>query len=721
MQYPFENSRWITCGKDCSSPIITRVFTVRGVKRATLFVTGIGYFEACVNGKKVHVERFLPVVSDYEPRDLSKFYFPLHDVVTNRVYYYEFDATNFINDGENELSVQLGGGFYRQEERTGERTCYSGEMKAIYSLRIETEEGALVLNSNGSETWESSEIVYNNLYIGEVHDPDAKKTGGKVQITDTQTELSAAIGTPDKVIRTIEPTLLGVVGGKKIYDAGENISGIVRVTTSAPAGEVIKLRFAEELASDGSLDFTSTGTHCRIRSGGVQIMRDVFVCDGTKRTFEPKFTWHAFRYFELEGEIDSSEVVVIHSDVQVTAEFSSSSEGLNFLYGAFVRTQLNNMHGSIPSDCPHRERLGYTGDGQVCAPAVMMMMDTREFYRKWIQDILDCQCKVSGHVQHTAPLMGGGGGPGGWGGAIIFVPYAFYREFGEREMLEKCYEPMQRFMDYLETRSENGIVVREEEKGWCLGDWCTLEKTVIPEAYVNTCYFVKMLATLCDIAKILERERDIPAYKAQISVLCEALKRDYFDEESGEYCRGVQGASAFAVWAGLAGAETAAKLAAKYDALGHFDMGFLCTEILVGVLFDYGHEDVALKLLESEAEGSFLYMKRHGATTIWEDWKGKDSHDHPMFGACIRHIYTGLLGIKRSPSEVEVSPKIPKKLDFVRGALAVNGGKIAVEIKREGENIVFAINVPKGVKAHFNYKGENLELHEGRNEILKRG
>lgn len=721
MTNPLKNAKWITCGEKCSSPIITRAFDVRGVKRATLFVTGLGYFEACVNGKKVHEERFLPVVSDYEPRDLSKFYYSLHDVVTHRVYYYEFDVTDYIKDGANELSVQLGGGFYYQKERLGERTGYEGEIKAIYSLKIETADGELTLDSDGSEAWTASDIAYSTLYIGEVWEPGAKKIGGKVRTVSMETELSPAIGTPDKHIRTISPKLLGTADGKKIYDLGENISGVVRVTTSAPAGEKITLRFAENINPDLSLSFRSTGANWKLPSGKYQIMQDEFISDGTARVFEPKFVWHAFRYFDVEGEIDGAEALVIHSDTEVTAELYSSSEGLNFLYDAFVRTQLNNMHGSIPSDCPHRERLGYTGDGQACAPAVMMMMDTREFYRKWIQDILDCQCKVSGHVQHTAPLMGGGGGPGGWGGAIVFVPYAYYLEFNDKEMLQRCYEPMRRFMGYLETRCENGIIVREEEKGWCLGDWCTLDKVDIPAEYVNTCYFVKMLTTLCDIAKILGCENDIPEYEAQINVLKAALARDYFDEESGEYCRGIQGASAFAVWAGLAGAEAAAKLAAKYDALGHFDTGFLCTEILVGVLFDYGYEDVALKLLESEEEGSFLNMKRHGATTIWEDWKGKDSHDHPMFGACIRHIYTGLLGIKRSGKTVEISPKMPKKLGFIRGALAMNGGKIAVEIKREGENIAFAVDVPAGVTAHFNYKGQKIELHEGRNDILKRG
>lgn len=721
MAHPLENAKWITCGDEVSSPIIKRTFGAAAVKSATLFVTGLGYFEARVNGQLLHEEKFLPVVSDYEPRDLSKFYYPLHDVVTNRVYFYEFDVTDKINDGENELSVQLGGGFYRQNERNGERTGYKGEMKAIYSLCIEAEDGTVTINSDGSETWESSEIIYNNLYIGEVHDPDAPKTSGKVQVTDTQTELSPAIGTPDRVIRTIEPVLLGTVNGKKIYDAGENISGIVRVTTSASVGEIIKLHFAEELAEDGSLDFTSTGTHCKVASGGPQIMRDVFVADGNPRTFEPKFVWHAFRYFEVEGEIENAEVLVIHSDVDVTGEFSSSSEGLNFIYDAFIRTQLNNMHGSIPSDCPHRERLGYTGDGQVCAPAVMMTMDTREFYRKWIRDILDSQCKVTGHVGHTAPLMGGGGGPGGWGSAIVFVPYAFYREFGELDVLAECYEPMRRYMEYLATRCENDIIVREEEKGWCLGDWCTLEKTVIPESYVNTCYFVKMLATLCEIAHALGRDGDIPAYEEKISVLKEAVKREFFDDETGEYCRGIQGASAYAVWAGLAGAQTAALVAEKYESLGHFDTGFLGTDILLEVLFDYGYADTALKLLESEELGSFLYMKKHGATTIWEQWDGIYSHNHPMFGACVRHFYTRLLGIGREGANVAICPQIPKKLSFVRGSLSTPYGKISLEAKREGEDIFFNAEIPNGISACFSCEGEIRELQKGKNEIFVRG
>lgn len=141
----------------------------------------------------------------------------------------------------------------------------------------------------------------------------------------------------------------------------------------------------------------------------------------------PWFTWHGFRYFELTNNAEPVRCEVVHSDCAVTSSFESGSEMLNWLYDAYIRTQLSNMHSGVPSDCPHIERLGYTGDGQLCCEAAMMLLDSQKFYKKWLEDISDCQSIGNGHVQHTAPFMGGGGGPAGWGGAIAVVPYEMYK------------------------------------------------------------------------------------------------------------------------------------------------------------------------------------------------------------------------------------------------------------------------------------------------------
>ena len=705
---PLTSSKWIGGDAACESPVIIRRFDVKKAKRAVLLVTGLGYFEAKINHQSVSDARFIPVVSDYAPRKLEQFLYPLHDETTHGIYYYKYDVTSLLGEGENILTIQLGNGFYRQTERIAEGRVDFGEvLKAIYCLEIETESGICTICSDGSETWQESEIVYTNLFIGEVIDPSAVGPEKSVQILPApEAELRAEMGTVDKVIRRITPKVLGKVEGRTIFDAGENISGIVRIHTSAARGEKIRLRFAEKIHADLSLDFSSVGEDYTCLSGRKQIMEDVFISDGTPRDFEPKFVWHAFRYFDAEGDFDRAEVLVIHSDVPVTASFESPSEGLEFLLDAYLRTQLGNMHGSIPSDCPHRERLGYTGDGQICAPAAMMLLDSQEFYRKWIQDIWDCQDKKTGHVQHTAPLMGGGGGPGGWGCAIVIVPYVYYKQFGDAEILKNGYEPMRRWIEYLKTHSENGLVVREEEGGWCLGEWFTLDEVKIPEPYVNTCYMLKSLCMMQEIAAVTGNEKDIPEYQALSESISDAMKKTYYNVAAGHYCDGVQGADAYAVWSGLAEGQEAerlaAELAAKYDAMNHFDTGFLGTDILLEVLMDHGYADVVLKLLESEEAGSFLYMKRHGATTLWESWEGDYSHYHPMFGACVRQLFTGFLGIRQKPGtagykEVEISPRISKNLAYAKGSILTPQGEIAVAWEKTEDGIALHVTAPESV------------------------
>lgn len=704
MEHPLCNARWV--GAPGASPVVIRRFCAGAVEKATLFVTGLGYFEARINGKPVTHERFLPPVTDYEPRDPGQFLYPLRDTTKNTIQYCQFDVTSLLHAGENTLTIQLGGGFYRQTERTAEGpTAFGDTLKTIYSLKLQTAEGALTIDSDGSESCRPSEIVYSQLFIGEVIDPTAPRPEGPVMLLpDPCSRLVPRMGPGDICARTITPRPLG--GG--IFDAGENISGVVRLRTHAPRGHRITLRFSENRTENGALDFASTGAEYVCASGRRQIMEDIFLCDGADRWFEPKFVWHGFRYFSVEGEFDELQVLVLHADCPVTARFDSPSEGLNHLFHAFLRTQLSNMHGGVPSDCPHRERLGYTGDGQVCAEAAMLLLESRDFYRKWLQDILDCQDPVTGHVQHTAPLMGGGGGPGGWCCAIVLVPWAFYRRFGERAMLERCWEPMKKWVEYLRSRSEQGLIVREEPGGWCLGDWCTLEPVVLPEAYVNSCYFVRILTIMEEIAGILGAGYPYSALRAQVS---DAIRAAYFDPETCHFAGNIQGADAFAVWAGLAGAETAAALAEHYDALGHFDTGFLGTDILMEVLCRYGHIDTAFRLLQSQAPGSFLYQKRLGATTLWETWTGSGSHSHPMFGACVRQLFTAILGITFTPDgELRIAPMIPRDLPWARGSVMTPAGRVTVAWSQERGWVRCRVDLPGGRTAFFR-KLSNSDLY----------
>lgn len=706
MNNTLKNCIWIGATSDVVSPVIMRRFNANNIKKATLIITGLGYFEALVNNKPVTDYMYLPVVTDYEPRDLT---LCAHKntvgTTTNRIYYYNFDITNLLNGGENTLSVQLGNGWYRQKERVAEgKMSFGDTLKCIYKIVIETDSGTIELCSDGSETYTDSAIRFSNIYLGEMVDYSVKlqKEQPVNILPSPKTVLCEAIGTPDKVIRTIKPKKIAEINGRHIFDAGENITGVISVKTDS----IVTLRFAENINEDMSLNFTSCAASYRTtRSGELQIMTDTFISDGTPRMFEAKFTFHAFRYFDIYGTYDNLTVKVIHADTPITSTFSSNHEGMNFLYDAFLRTQLDNMHGSIPSDCPQRERLGYTGDGQLVAPTAMMMLDTKEFYKKWIQDILDCQ-DTNGHVRHTAPFMGGGGGPGGWGSAIVIVPYAYYKQYGDTNIIKQCYDKMKLWIGYLLSHSENGLVTSEDKGGWCLGDWASLEKMEIPEPYVNSCYLVKNLLLLEEMAALIGKDDDIPYYKSLRTTTEKAIVDTYFDNATGHFAGGIQGADAFAVWCGLAGKETAEMLAKKYAEMSYFDTGFLCTDILCEVLCSYGYTDVFLSLLGSEKLGTFLYMKRHGATTIWEYFIGKCSHNHPMFGACTRQLFQSVLGIRQRTGtagycDVIINPVKTVPNLKVSGSINTPRGVIAVSLDTTGKKPIIKADAPSSIKVEI--------------------
>lgn len=671
MNTPLDNAKWIAPDKKTASPIITRNFSATEGENATLTITGLGYFEVSLNGKKLGCDLLSPNPTDYEKREFTNILYPCKDTFTHRIYYKTFELSELEN--KNTLEIHLGGGWYVQDERIAEGEMqYGDRVKCIYSIAFDDR----TVNSDGSESWRQSEIVFSNIFIGEIIDPTVQSEERRVIVLDNpKSQLCPEIGPADREIRTVKPQKIG-----NIYDVGENISGYVRIKTKAGYKGTVTLRFSEEI-KEGELDFGSTGHSQVTSSGKQQIMTDKFICDGSERVFQPKFVWHCFRYFDVEGEFESAEAVVVHSDVAVTSGFESDSEGCNFLYDAFIRTELDNMHGSFPSDCPHRERLGYTGDGQVTAQTVMLLMDAREFYRKWIRDILDCQDIKSGHIQHTAPFNGGGGGPGGWGSAVIIVPYRFWKVYGEREVLKESYPAMKKWIGYLINHSENNLVVREEEGGWCLGDWSTLEKCTIPEPLVNSYYLVVTLRMMREIAEELGESEEFETLgfgKLETDTL-NAIKQTYF---TGDFDK-TQGKLVYGADLGIVSVEECARY---YDELGHFDTGIFGTDILCELLFENGYADVFGKLMENDKVGSYLYMKRNNATTIWESWNVWASHCHPMFGGPARQLFTGILGIKAtSPNfeTYEIKPNLPKNMNYAKGFITTAKGKISVELRRK--------------------------------------
>ena len=725
-----QQAKWITCGSDCETPVIKKSFILDNPATGEIDVTGLGYFELYMNGRRVSDDYLVPVLSDYQKRSLQKLSYPITDTFSHRIYYLHYDLTEYICNGENVLEMILGNGWYRQYERVAEGTLsFGNELKALFSATFSSQSGSiLVVNSDGSETYTSSFITYSNIYIGEVQDArliKGSKNFHQVTVSPApDAQLMIQTCPPDRIVRTIVPKLIKTTASVKIYDAGENISGWVRVNATGNAGDHITLRFSEEIDANGMLEFSSTSKGYVCASGKKQIQTDTFICNGMPQVFEPKFVFHGFRYFDISGSPDDLLIAVINSDVSNTSEFVSDSAALNWLYDAYIRTQLANMHSGVPSDCPHRERLGYTGDGQITSDSAMLLLSSHTFYEKWIYDILDCQDVVSGHIQHTAPFMGGGGGPGGWGCAVVVVPYIHYRHFGDYNLLNYCYSHMKKWVNYMKAHSENYLVVREEDGGWCLGDWAAIDKISIPEPFVNTCYFIKSLYILAKVAEILERHDDAKNYFTYIEQAKGALIENYFDFNTGSFCEGNQGADAFALDICLSDDNrTISNLVIKYEALKYFDTGFLGTDILVDVLFRYGYGTLAFNLLTSDKMGSYLWMKQHGATTLWEQFDGQGSHNHPMFGVPVRQLFNRFLGIQQTETSVSfrniiISPVIPEGLNYACGKIGTMHGDISVSWHKEGCDVDLEAEIPKHVNATFVYKQINIDFHSGKNTVI---
>ncbi len=700
--------QWIGC-KDCDAPVIWGEFELEKCCPLLINICGLGFFELYINDKRVSEDVLVPVWSDYDSRKGQRLKYPIQDERQCQVYYCQYDISEFVRKGTNVIKVLLGNGWYSQRERMAEGEMWYGRPKLWFEM-IRNEASKEVLFCSGTWLkWKPSHIVFNNVYMGEVQNFNEESTAcEEVEIVEApEGALRLQECPPDRVIREITPKYLGEKAGRKIYDAGENITGWVVFDERALKEQTVTVRYAEELDSDGDLAFESTG-------GLKQVQRDQYISAGKGSRCVPHFTWHGFRYFDVEGEVDNLVVQVVHSDVKVTGAFRCSDENINWLLNAYVRGRLGNMHCGVPSDCPHRERLGYTGDAQAICGTDFWMLDADLFYRKWMDDIAAGQCRISGHVQHTAPFYGGGGGPGGWGSAMVLVPWEHYRRYGDKEVLRKYYSNMCNYIRYLYSRcDENGLVVREEEKGWCLGDWCAPERVEIPAPFVNTYYMILSLMILRKVAAILEC--DCPYSEEDVERAKEALTKAFYEEETNCFAKGIQGADSFALDLGLGNQKMAQAMARRYEEDPAFDTGFLATGILIRQLFKQGYGDVAVKLLKSEKEKrSYGWQRKQGATTLWERWDGYESHNHPMFGSPIQSLFEGLLGIEAC-EELVIRPYFTEELDWVEGSADTRFGKVTVKWCRNAEAVLLRLFLPCRTKLIAGK--ETMWLEPGEHEL----
>lgn len=739
----FGSAKWVSADKSISSPLFRAEFSAKNVKNAEIYICGLGFFELYINGRRVSDDLLVPAFSQYCYRDLSAHYTERQDKMSYRTYVCFYNLNDYLADGDNAIGVQLGNGWYNlSDTKNGDPTWTSyGDLKLCYKIVLEHNDGTKTeILSDESLRCSESEITYNNIYGGERHDYSLEKKGfATVGYDDSAWDKATVADAPvcefyfqecfaDNVMRTITPKKIKDFGETSIYDCGEGISGYA-VIKSKENGATVTARYADALNDDFTLDFYPSGGDER------KLQQEVFKNTEEGRVYYPHFCWHAFRYIEVSNNAEIETVNVTHYGCAVTSGFESDNEVLNWLYETYIRTQLDNMHCGVPSDCPHIERLGYTGDGQLCAEAVMLMTHSKSFYKKWMGDIADCQDVETGHVQHTTPFCGGGGGPAAWGGAIVVVPYMFFKTYGETDVIEQYLPNMLKYIDYMVAHSENGLVCREE-KEWCLGDWCapmdlykpehhTKSRVLIPETYVNTVLFIKQMKMTMELAKVVSKE-DLTAHLPElIKKASDMVNIAYYSPMTHCYCGDIQGANCLALDAGLGDEKTLQMTVEKYADRECFDTGIVATDVLPRILFESGNAQLAFDLMTARKSPSFGYMMEQGATTLWEDWLPERSLNHPMFGALTRYLFTYLLGITQSADsagfeKIVIKPCLVNGMNKASGYITTEAGRISVSYEKTGDSVDFTVVIPENKTAEFECGEYKATLTAGENKFAMR-
>ncbi|VAX27078.1 hypothetical protein MNBD_IGNAVI01-2951, partial [hydrothermal vent metagenome] len=392
------------------------------------------------------------------------------------------------------------------------------------------------------------------------------------------------------------------------------------------------------------------------------------------------------------------------------------------------KTQLDNMHGGVPSDCPHRERRGYTGDGQISAQAAIYNFDMRSFYTKWLNDIADAQNKKTGYVPYTAPYQSGGGGTP-WGSAYIIVPWYMYLYYGDIAVLEKHYEGMKHYADYLKTQTDKNSLIVEKN----LGEWVPPTPTKIPPSFVSSAYYYYDLTLMSNIAKILNKVEDEESFTKLAENVKHSFNKKYFNKNDFSYSIGWQGANVFPLAFNLVPEEFVENVFnslvknIEVRAKGHFDTGMMGTPYVLEVLTKYGRPDLAYTVMNRRDYPSFGYNIERGATTLWETWTGKDSHSHPMFGSVCAWFYQGLAGVNPDPQNpgfkhIIIKPSIVNELDFVNVSYSSVYGEIKSNWELKNGDLKLRIAIPPNTTASVFVPGNDIKnVRSNNNDIIPTG
>ena len=709
-----ERGNWYT-----RYPRFRKEFSVRsGLKDAKIFISGLGYFEARVNGEKVGDDFLAPGLTDYTKRPFlaQNPRIPLDPEVTAyRTFYLCYDITALLDKGRNAIGVTLGNGYFhtRPTHRSAQCEPY-GVPRLIARIELTYKDGHKEHISTDT-SWKAAEspFIFGDIWAGEVFDARQEQPGwdkagfddaawtAAVRRTAPEGALTANNGPTDKVTEVFKPVSFEKLeNGSYKIDFGTVISGWAHFKgIKGNAGDTLRVEYLSEYPSP----------KCEY----------IFAGDAPV-DFAPRFTWFVFREAVVSGIKDLSPGQItaeaVNSDVPVNASFSCSNPLFAQILTIFQRSQIDNMHSGVATDCPHRERLPYTGDGEIAMAAVLSSFDAASFYHKWIGDVIGSQHPVSGYVPNGAPWEPMCGGGPGWGAAICVMPWEFYLRYGDRAILEDSLEGMGKYLGYLgywERPDGTILVARTTPDGkpfrwYNLGDWLPPQNNALPDdALVHTFLYWLCARNAAYTATALGETAAAGKYKALQERIAAAFNETFYDPESHSY--GDYGSNVLALYLGVPDERLADVRATLKEELevknnSHLNTGIIGTRYLFETLAMNGMNDLACTIMGQRDFPSFGWWIEQGATTSWEQWNGKDSRNHPMFGGGLTWFSRILAGVDTDPAapgfkHIIIRPIPTKKLDDVRYRTMTPYGAVSSHLWHDGTTVNLEVSVPFGTTA----------------------
>ncbi len=660
--------KWISPkAEDACHPILEKSFSVsKELKRARLYITGVGMFEAYLDGKKIGNEYLAPYINDYES-GIQVLTFPIEDSLKEEKTY--------------TLSVLLGKGWYMGEFGLGlTSNNYGSRMAAIGELHLEYADGTEeIVATDDSWQYYASDIEDSGIYFGEILNRllwEGKENGKKsVEVLENpeeheETRNLAAEKLQDRlslpVIEKEEISVKDIVytpAEEIVLDMGQNFAGFVEFKANFSKGTKIVLDFGEILQGGNFYNKNYRDAKSQF----------VYVSDGREETVRPHFTFFGFRYVRVtgwEGILDKEDFIgkVIYSDIERTGYIETSDEKINRLYQNTVWGLKSNFI-DMPTDCPQRsERLGWTGDAQVFAPTASYHMDTRAFFHKFIKDLRDEQIKLGGGMPNFLPNMGHNEKAGSvWGDIATFLPDTLYTYFGNSEEMEYCYPLMKDWVDFIDRGDGN-----RGEKTYLFdfmdtfGDWLALDgatptsfKGSTDDTFISSVYYYRSSQIVREMAERLNKAEDAVHYRDLEEKIKAAVLNEFFTP-SGRLSIDTQAAYVialkFKVYRDRARIVKQFKTRLKRD-MYQIKCGFAGAPLLCTVLAEAGEYELAYDFLLKEGFPSWLYSVNLGATTVWERWNsvmpdgtisdtGMNSLNHYAYGSVMEFVYAYAVGIR---------------------------------------------------------------------------